>query len=230
MIGTPKPAALSHYLNLMSASHHQVPGVDNAPPHFGKIERAMKNIPLIAVSIAVLTGCSTGIRGTQYELKEDSSAPPAGFGIVFGRICEGNGLGFRSLSDQSKELLHIGGKTSFALQLPEGKYVLYQLGSPTGRMVSDQPFEFSVASGGLQYIGSLIPRWNNAGHSRFPGSCNEEEAHVVKTVFWSNKGLAGTSQPVFAIGLANHLEGAVADARRYYPKVNFDRASVSLMK
>ncbi len=184
---------------------------------------------LVLVLAVLLTGCAAGVRGTTYEVKSDADGPSSGFGVVFGRICEGNGLWFRSKSDPSREILHIGGKTAFALQLPAGQYELYQMGSPTGRMVTNRPLQFTVGDGALQYIGSLIPNWSNAGVSRFPGACVEERTHIVNTVMWSNSGSIGISQPIFSISVANYLTGAAADVRHEYPRLPLEKATIGIV-
>ena len=78
--------------------------------------------------MVLVAGCATGIKGTPYEVAAQTISPRSGYGVVFGRICEGNGLRFRSKSHSENEYLHIGGKTAFALQLPQGDYQLVDIG------------------------------------------------------------------------------------------------------
>lgn len=179
--------------------------------------------------IALVAGCATGIKGTLYEVNKETVLPRAGYGIVFGRICDGNGLWFRSKSHHESEYLHVGGKTTFALQLPKGDYQLVRIGSPVGVMTTDSPPEFTVVDGAVEYIGSLLPRWSSGGVSRFPGACNSEEGKVVGKFYWSNEGILHKSKPFWVMSLSNDFPSAQQDIRQIFPLLDVSNGVVNLM-
>lgn len=176
------------------------------------------------VLITLLASCATGIKGTKNEITQKTIAPALGFGVAFGRICGGNGLWFRSKDHPDEKYLHIGGKTAFAIQLPQGTYQLVSVGSPVGEMVTDKPMEFTVTAGVVNYVGSLLPRWNG-GYERFPDSCKSEETKIVRTFIWS----FGTGKTTWDMDVANDLEHALIDIKTAFPLLDTSQSQISLM-
>lgn len=184
----------------------------------------------LVVPLLGLHGCATGIKGTANEITAETINPRPGYGVVFGRICEGNGLFFKGADEKSEPILHKGGKTLFALQLQEGDYHLFKMGAATGVMVTDEPFRFKVKAGEVRYVGSLLPRFQSNGISRFPGACQAEEARVVKTVKWKLSTSMRTSDPVWGIDLANSPSGAIRDLKVVYPALDASKVQISIME
>lgn len=182
----------------------------------------------IYLFLMLITGCATGIKGTPNEVTTQTVSPRAGYGVVFGRICDGNGLWFRSKDHSKSEYLHTGGKTAFTLQLPEGSYQLTHVGSNVGVMVADQPLEFTVTAEAVEYVGSLLPGWN-AGYVRFPGACNSEEDKVIRTLRFSNQGVFGTGKPIWTLYLANDFPSALRDVKQAFPLLDTSRSTENLM-
>lgn len=181
------------------------------------------------VIAASVVGCATGIKGTPNEVTAQTVKPRPGYGVVFGRICGGNGLWFRAKDTTGPEFLHIGGKTAFALQLHQGDYQLVQVGSPVGDMATDKPLEFSVTDGAVEYVGSLLPRWSNNGVERFPGACNSEESRLVKTIHWSNRGTFGAGKPIWELAVANDMQAALRDVKLTFPSLDISKSQSNLM-
>lgn len=176
-----------------------------------------------------LTGCATGLKGTPNEVTVETVRPRVGYGVVFGRICGGNGLWFQSKNSPGTKYLHIGGKTAFALQLPYGTYQLVRVGSPIGVMVTDKPLEFSVQDGTANYVGTLLPRWTNSGDDRLLRTCSSEESKLVKSMMWSNDGTFGVGKPIWALDLADDIQPAIRDVQKSFPKLDVSNSQSSLM-
>lgn len=181
----------------------------------------MVRLSIAFMLLVLVAGCASGPTDSKFSL--ESKTDTARTGIVFGKICEGNGLWFREVAS-SKEILHIGGSIEFALRLPPGKYVLAEMGSPSGRtFTSPTPFAFEVHANEVVYVGTLMPSWVNVA-PRFPGQCDKEERAIV------GKKMYGQSSPTWEVLLADDKNEAIKAVKVRYPNADLSGAVTRLMQ
>ncbi|HEX7455155.1 MAG TPA: hypothetical protein VF296_03850 [Gallionella sp.] len=173
------------------------------------------------VLFALITGCaSSGPQDSRFSV--GGRADVGQTGIIFGKICEGNGLWFKEESS-IKEILHIGGSSEFALRLPPGKYVLTSIASPAGKnFTSPAPFSFEVRANEVVYVGTLLPSWANVA-SEAAERCGKELNSIV------GKKMYGQKQPDSPVLIANDKDEAVKAVKERYPNVDLSNAIVRLM-
>jgi hypothetical protein len=180
----------------------------------------MKNY-IALVLFALITGCaSSGPKDPRFSVEGKADAGQTG--IIFGKICEGNGLWFKEDSS-IKEILHIGGSSEFALRLPPGKYALTSIGSPAGKLYSSPtPFSFEIRANEVVYVGTLFPSWANVA-SEASERCGKELNSIV------GKKMYGQKQSDSPVLLANDKDEAVKAVKVRYPNIDLSRAIVRLM-
>lgn len=177
----------------------------------------MKNY-IALVLFALITGCASSSGPKDSRFSVEGKADAGQTGIIFGKICEGNGLWFKENSSIN-EILYIGGSSEFALRLPPGKYALTSIGSPAGKVLSSPtPLSFEVRANEVVYVGTLFPSWANVA-SEASKRCGKE----LNSIVW--KKMYGDS-PVL---LANDKDEAVKAVKERYPNIDLSSAVVRLM-
>jgi hypothetical protein len=173
------------------------------------------------VLLALITGCSSsGPKDSRFSVEGKTGVGQTG--IIFGKICEGNGLWFKEESSLT-EILHIGGSSEFALRLPPGTYDLTSIGSPAGKnFTSPTPFIFEVRANEVIYVGTLFPSWANVA-SEAPQRCGKELKSIV------GKKMYGQKQPDSPVLIANDKDEAVKAVKERYPNIDLSNAKVRLM-
>jgi hypothetical protein len=191
----------------------------------------MKKFVAMALIVA-LAGCAAGPKDSRYSV---SSPMQQGEGIIFGRICTGSGIGFTPIPS-GEEIVHIGGRTAFALRLPAGRYTLSSIGSVRGMFASFDPYVVTVAPRQAIYVGTIIPSWTSA-RNEFRDACNHEESQIVSEKKYGLKGAdwvrvikgerKSDNRPVY---VASDIEEAIKDLNAAYPSLLLKKPSLNLMQ
>lgn len=183
-------------------------------------EHAMdKRMYVALLSLVLIAGCASGPRNYRYSAENKSDV--TGTGVVFGKICGGQGLIFKN-EETSEEILHIGGSPEFALRLPSGKYHLDSIGSGIGDYDSQDPFRFEVLAGEIVYVGTILPSWYY-NEPKYLTWCAKELNSIVSHKDYH---LHGSSSPV---RLANDKDEAEKAVKQRYPNLDLNPSAVRLM-
>lgn len=180
----------------------------------------------------MLAGCISGPVNGRYSIGTLKEAPKNGYGVVFGKICEAPGFEIRN-TNSGEKIWYIGGLSLFALQLPEGEYELYSMGSPS--MMSDAPYKFRVVSNKVFYVGTVIKSWSiyNKVPKRF--RCDGEALHVVSvkqygfSPYFYGIQLRKKVNGDFPAYLSNYVNGVLPAVKKRYPHFSFSNYETKLM-
>jgi hypothetical protein len=182
----------------------------------------------------VLTAGS-GPANSIYSITNSNVMPNSG--VIFGRICDENGLTFTNVNT-GIAIQNYGFRDLFILRVPEGIYKLTGIGSVEGSMESFNPFTFEVKAGETVYIGSIIPSWTSRMTQESCLKCIALELDFSKT--HKNYGLARSRLQKFLHGerktddypvyIAEDAEEAIKIVHEAYPEFDTTTTVTRIMK
>lgn len=180
----------------------------------------------IFIFLVIVGGCASGPENSTYSVGNIEKADATN-GVIFGKICGGQGITFKNL-ETSNEILNFGGSPEFALKLPPGKYSLLSIGSGIGNFESSNPFVFELHAREVIYIGSILPSWYY-GNPKYLTWCGKELNSIVSKKEYVLKGLLKRTEEA-SVQIANNKDEAILAVKKRYPHLDLSGSITRLMQ